>query len=86
MPSSASNDRLASLARAVVHRRDAPLHASKLPVFAQFPLLVVLSLSLSGLSHAFQETYLGAYGGIGAITRRPGDSWNEVAAPVVWRW
>ncbi|KAF4627428.1 hypothetical protein G7Y89_g10727 [Cudoniella acicularis] len=84
MSSSRSKNRTVNSAFAVVQRGDAPLHASKLPPFLRFPLLVVLSLSLSSLLYSLNAVYGTTEKDLAGVSRRL-ESWWEVGALVGWR-
>jgi len=61
---------------------DAPLRASKLPAFLRFPLLVLLSLTLSSLLYSLLAEY--TKGDLAIVSRSLGKRW-EVGALVGWR-
>ena len=67
---------------AVVQRGEAPIRASKLPAFLRFPLLVLLSFTLSSLLYSFAAEYM--EGDLASVSRRL-DMWWEVGAMVGWR-
>jgi hypothetical protein len=69
-------------ALAVVRHGEAPIRASKLPTFLRFPLLVLLSLTLSSLLYSFVAEYM--EGDLASVSRRL-DMWWEVGALVGWR-
>jgi len=67
---------------AVVQQGDAPIRVSRLPAFVRFPLLVVLSLTLSSLLYSFAAEYTA--GDLAGVSRSLNDWW-EVGALVGWR-
>jgi hypothetical protein len=79
MPS--RKEKLADKAIAV-QRGDAPLRASKLPAFLRFPLLVLLSLTLSSLLYSFVAEY--TEGDLASVSRTL-QRWEDVGALVGWR-
>lgn len=67
---------------AVVSRQSASLRASKLPAPLRFPLLVILSLSLSSLLYSFAAEYTA--GELASVSRSLNEWW-EVGALVGWK-
>ena len=65
-----------------VQRGDAPIQASKLPAFLRFPLLVLLSLTISTLLYSFVAEY--TEGDLARVSRSL-DQWHEVGVLVGWR-
>ena len=61
---------------------DAPIQTSKLPAFLRFPLLVLLSLTISTLLYSFVAEY--TEGDLASVSRSL-DQWHEVGALVGWR-
>ncbi|KAG0646867.1 hypothetical protein D0Z07_6247 [Hyphodiscus hymeniophilus] len=78
---SSSKEKIFSKAVAIQHG-DAPIRASKLPAFLPFPLLVLLSLTLSSLLYSFVAEYM--EGDLASVARKL-DQWHEVGAMVGWR-
>jgi hypothetical protein len=75
-------EKVADKASAVIHQGDAPLRASKLPAPIRFPLVVILSLSLSSLLHSFAAEYTA--GDLASISRSLNEWW-EVGGLVAWK-
>lgn len=67
---------------AIVHHGDVPLRASKLPTPLRFPLLVVLSLSLSSLLYSFSAEF--TMGELASVSRSLNEWW-EVGLLVGWK-
>jgi len=67
---------------AVVQHGDPQIRASKLPAFLRFPLLVLLSLTISSLLYSFVAGY--TEGDLASVSRSL-DQWYEVGALVGWR-
>ena len=65
-----------------IRHGDAPIRASKLPAVLRFPLLVLLSLTLSSLLYSFVAEY--TEGDLASVSRVL-DQWWEVGALVGWR-
>ncbi|KAG9232569.1 hypothetical protein BJ875DRAFT_380437 [Amylocarpus encephaloides] len=63
---------------------EAPLRPSTLPPFLRFPLVVVLSLSLSSLLYSLIAGFNGSEQDLARVRRRL-DSWWDVGALVGWR-
>ena len=64
--------------------RETPLRPSKLPPFLRFPLVVVLSLSLSSLLYSLSAAFNGSEQDLARVSRRL-DSWWDVGALAGWR-
>jgi hypothetical protein len=79
---SSVQDTIASKADAVVFKGDAPLRASKLPAPVRFPLLVILSLSISSLLYSFVAEYTA--GELASVSRSLNEWW-EVGVLVGWK-
>lgn len=60
----------------------APVPTSKLPAAMRFPLLVMLSLSLSSLLYSFSSDYMA--GDLATVSRSL-NKWSEVAELIGWR-
>ncbi|TAQ84231.1 hypothetical protein B7494_g7448 [Chlorociboria aeruginascens] len=75
-------DKLAEKVTAVIQKGDAPLRASKLPPFLRFPLLVLLSLTISSLLYSLTAELTA--GDLARVSRTL-DGWWEVGALVGWR-
>jgi hypothetical protein len=65
-----------------IQHGNAPIQASKLPAFLRFPLLVLLSLTISTLLYSFVAEY--TEGDLASVSRNL-DQWHEVGALVGWR-
>src|SRR5580700_5206632 len=81
MPSS-NKDKIISKAVMVSSQGDDTLHSSKLPLPLKFPLLVILSLSLSSLLYSFAAQYNAEE--LAAVSRNL-NNWWEVGVLVTWR-
>lgn len=77
-----AKEMIADKATAVIRQGEAPLRATKLPSPLRFPLLVVLSLSLSSLLYSFAAGYTA--GELASVSRSLNEWW-EVGALVGWR-
>ncbi|KAH6668035.1 hypothetical protein B0J14DRAFT_177000 [Halenospora varia] len=84
MSSLRSGRKVSGEGRAVALRGEAPLPASKLPLFLRFPLLVVLNLSISSLLYSLSAVYLGSENDLAEVSRKL-DSWSDVASLVGWK-
>ncbi|KAH8664983.1 hypothetical protein BGZ60DRAFT_378917 [Tricladium varicosporioides] len=62
----------------------APLPPSKLPPALRFPLVVVLSLSISSLLYSLSAVYLGSENDLAKVSRKL-DNWSDVASLVGWK-
>jgi hypothetical protein len=80
MPS--RKEKIVDKASDIVYKGDAPLRASKLPRPLQFPLVVILSLSLSALLYSFAAEYTASE--LSAVSRSL-NKWWEVGVLVAWR-
>jgi len=69
-------------ALAVVKDGEAPVRSSKLPPFVRFPLVLLLSLTLSSLLHSLSAPYTGLE--LAAVSRKL-VRWEEVVGLVGWR-
>jgi hypothetical protein len=67
---------------AVIVQGDAPIPPSRLPKGLRFPLVLVLSMAISGLLYSFAADYVAS--DLGKVSRRL-DQWWEVGAVVAWR-
>ena len=76
------NSVVAQSAKNVVIEGAAPLRSSKLPMLIRFPLLVLLSASLSALMYAQAAQYVDP--NLALVSRNLGEWW-EVGALVAWR-
>jgi hypothetical protein len=75
-------DKFVNKAVAAISQGSTPLRASKLPRPLRFPLLVILSLSLSSLLYSFAAQYTA--GELAAVSRSLNEWW-EVGVLTAWR-
>lgn len=74
--------KISERATAIVQQGDAAVRPSKIPSLLRFPLLVVLSLTLSTMLYSFTADYTAA--DLARVSRSL-DRWWEVGALVGWR-
>jgi hypothetical protein len=67
---------------AIVQKGDAVVRSSKIPRLLRFPLVALLSLTLSSLLYSVSADYTA--GDLASVSRRL-DQWWEVAGLVVWK-
>lgn len=67
---------------AIVQQGDAVIRPSKIPRLLQFPLVALLSLTLSSLLYSITSEYTAA--DIASVSRSL-DQWWEVVALLLWR-
>jgi hypothetical protein len=67
---------------AIVQHGDTAVRPSKIPPLLRFPLVIVLSLTLSSLLYSFTSDYTAAE--LARVSKSL-DSWGQVAALLGWR-